>query len=350
MADATLRRAEGPAVWHGREMAQRTDWLVTLADDNIDELEAAATGLLADGRSLETIGVDDVSLPELDRLLADVASDVLTGRGFVLLRGLPVDRWDLDTTAAAYWIIGTRLGQPVSQNARGHLLGHVRDLGNDPTSPKTRIYTTRAAQEFHTDSCDVVGLLCLKPAAKGGASSLASSTAIYNEIVEKRPDLAHVLMQPFTVDRKGEVPDGKDPTYDLPIFHDFAGHITAIYARSFIRAAQSRSEVTRLTEAQNEAMDMVDALAASDAFRFDMDFRPGDMQFLHNHQILHARTAYEDHTDPAHKRHLLRLWLSARPGRKLPPGFAERYGPLDAGTVRGGIRVPGVKPVVSLTP
>ena len=106
----------------------------------------------------------------------------------------------------------------------------------------------------------------------------------------------------------------------------------------------------RLTEAQNEAMDMVDALAASDAFRFDMDFRPGDMQFLHNHQILHARTAYEDHADPAQKRHLLRLWLSARPGRQLPPGFAERYGPLDDGAARGGIRVPGVKPVVSLTP
>ncbi len=337
-------------MWHGPEMAQRSEWLVALSDDHIAELETAATGLLTEGRALETVGIDDVSLPRVDPLLAEVTSEVLNGRGFVLLRGLPVERWDLETTAAAYWMIGTRLGQAVSQNAQGHLLGHVRDLGNDPDSPKTRIYTTRAAQEFHTDSCDIVGLLCLKPAAKGGASSLASSTAIYNEIAATRPDLAHVLMQPFTVDRKGEVPDGKDPIYDLAIFHDFAGHITAIYARSFIRAAQSRPEVARLTAAQNEAMDMVDALAASDAFRFDMDFRPGDMQFLHNHQILHARTAYDDHIDPAHKRHLLRLWISARSGRPLPPGFAERYGPLDQGAVRGGIRVPGVRPVVSLTP
>jgi hypothetical protein len=157
-------------------------------------------------------------------------------------------------------------------------------------------------------------------------------------------------MQPFTVDRKGEVPAGKDQTYELAIFHDHAGEISAIYARSFIQAAQTRPDVARLTAAQTEAMDMVDALAASDRIRLDMDFRPGDMQFLHNHQILHARTAYEDFADPKRKRHLLRLWLSARHGRSLPPGFAERYGSVEPGRLRGGIRVPGVDPVVSLTP
>jgi hypothetical protein len=350
MPDSSLRRAVGPAVWYGDELARRDDWIVTLTGEHLAELQAAAHSLISSGTKLSDVKRDSVMLPGLDAMLAQIENDVVRGRGFVLLRGLPVEDWGLELTACAYWLIGSRLGDAVPQNAAGHLLGHVLDLGNDPDSPLTRIYTTAAAQEFHTDSCDIVGLLCLRPARKGGASSIASSTTIYNEIVRTRPELAAVLMQPFTVDRKGEIPIGKGATYRLAVFHDFDGEITAIYARSFIRAAQERPETTRLTPAQIEAMDLIDALAASDRVRLDMDFRPGDIQFLHNHQILHARTAYEDFADRKRKRHLLRLWLSARNGRPLPPGFAERYGTVEPGAIRGGIRVPGVDPVVSLTP
>jgi len=350
MPDNALRRAGGPAVWYGEDMACRDDWLVTLTNEHLAELHAAAHSLVSSGTKLSDVKRESVTLPGLDAMLAEIEHEVVRGRGFVLLRGLPVDLWTLELTACAYWLIGTRMGDAVPQNAAGHLLGHVRDLGNDPNSPLTRIYTTTAAQEFHTDSCDIVGLLCLRPARKGGASTIASSTTIYNEILATRPDLAKVLMQPFTVDRKGEVPNSKGPTYPLAIFHDFGGEISAIYARSFIRAAQQRPETPRLTAAQVEAMDLIDRLAASEKIRLDMDFRPGDIQFLHNHQILHARTAYEDFADPKRKRHLLRLWLSARNGRPLPDAFAERYGTVERGALRGGIRVPGVQPVVSLTP
>ena len=185
---------------------------------------------------------------------------------------------------------------------------------------------------------------------KGGASSIASSTTIYNEIVEARPDLAAALLQPYTIDRKGEIPPGKGPTYDLAIYHDHGGEITAIYARSFIRAAQTRPDVDQLSADRIAALDMVDELAASDRIRLDMDFRPGDIQFVHNHQILHARTSYEDYADPNKKRHLLRLWLSAHEGRPLPAPFAERYGTVETGKIRGGIRVTGVEPSVSIIP
>ena len=146
------------------------------------------------------------------------------------------------------------------------------------------------------------------------------------------------------------MPPGKKPTYRLPIVHDFAGHITTIYARAFIEAAQTRAETPRLTTAQTEALDLVDTLAESDDLRLDMAFRPGDIQFLHNHQILHARTPYQDWPEPERKRHLLRLWLSAHDGRDLPPGFAERYGPLAKGAVRGGIRVARQQPSAPLEP
>lgn len=350
MSDVNLRKAEGPAVWTGPEMATRDDWKVDLGPEHLAELESACAGLLGAGHDIAGVRREDAVMPALDRLMEGIAGDVRRGRGFVLLRGLLVARWSREMTALAYWLIGTRLGIAVPQNGKGHVLGHVRDLGDDPLSPMTRIYTTRAAQEYHTDSCDIVGLLCLRPSRSGGASSIVSSTTIWNAIVERRPDLARVLLEPFVLDRKGEVPPGKQATYPLPIFHDFGGHISALYARSFVRAAQARPETPRLTPQQEEAMDMVDCLAASDELRLDMDFRPGDMQFLHNHQILHARTAYEDWPEPERKRHLLRLWLSTPDGRPLPECFAERYGTVEPGAVRGGIRTAGQTPQAPLEP
>ncbi len=164
------------------------------------------------------------------------------------------------------------------------------------------------------------------------------------------PLQVHVLSEPFTVDRKGEVPPGKQATYQLPIFHDHGGAITAIYARAFIDAAQTREATPRLSERQIEALDLVDQLAGDDTLHLDMDFQPGDIQLLHNHQIFHARTPYEDWPEPELKRHLLRLWLSAHDGRDLPAGFAERYGTVERGKVRGGIRVEGVVPGAPLEP
>jgi hypothetical protein len=350
MPPETLHPASGPAVWYGPAMAQQSDWLHQLGPDQIDALEVAATTLLRDGREIASVTRADAELAILDPMLERIAGEVLEGRGFVLLRGLPVDRWDRATSAMAYWIIGTRLGIAVPQNAGGHLLGHVRDLGNNPADPMTRIYTTNARQEFHTDSCDIVGLLCLHPSKSGGASALASSTTIWNEVLDSRPDLARALTEPFTIDRKGEVPPGKQATYQLPIFHDHADAITAIYARTFIEAAQTRPDAPRLTPQQIEAMDLMDHLANDDAIRLDMDFQPGDIQFLHNHQILHARTPYEDWPEPERKRHLLRLWLSAHKGRDLPAGLADRYGTVEKGKVRGGIRVQGVTPSAPLEP
>jgi hypothetical protein len=276
---------------------------------------------------------------------------VVDGRGFVLLRGLPIEGLDRESFVRAFFGLGTYFGVARPQNRAGHLIGHVYDLGEDTSDPKTRLYRTNARQRFHVDSCDLVGLLCLQPARRGGASAIVSSTAIVDEIARKRPDLAAVLEAPFVYDRKGEIPAGKGPYYLMPIVHRHAGRTTVYFARDFIESAQKRfDDIPRLSPGQVEALDMIERLAESDDFRLDMDFRPGDMQFVHNHVVLHARTAYEDWDDPARKRHLLRLWLSAHGGRPLPAVFEERYGPLVEGQPRGGIYVPGFQPQIALDP
>jgi hypothetical protein len=335
------RLYEGQASWTGPEMARSQDWIYRFSEPDLEEIEAAVAGV--QGRGLDILNIDrrDFALPRLADRLREIQDDVVGGRGFVLLRGLPVERWSRLESALAFWGIGRHFGDPLPQNAKGHLLGHVKDIGKDPHNPADRVYQTSYRHLFHTDSCDIVGLLCLRQAKSGGLSRIVSSTSLYNEIERRRPDLAAVLAEPFTVDRKGEIPDGKGPYYQMSVFHHHAGRMTAIYARDFIEAAQRFADVSRLTDAQREAMDMLDDLADSPAFHLDMEFEPGDIQFLHNHQILHARTAYEDHPEPERRRHLLRLWLSAPNGRELPPVFAERYGEIAVGPPRGGIRVPG---------
>jgi hypothetical protein len=334
---------DGPAAWRGPELQDSRDWIYELEATEQAELLAAAEHSASQKVPLTDIGQADFPLPSLGEVLLRLQDEVVNGRGFVVLRGLPIENLSRELIARLYLGIGAWIGEAVPQNAQGHILGHVKDLGNDPIDPTTRIYTTTYRHLFHTDSCDIVALLCLHPAKTGGASAISSSTAIYNEIARQRPDLAQVLAQPFVVDRKGEIPAGKGPTYPMPICHHFGGYMTVMYPRDFIEVAQRRAETPRLTAQQIEAMDLVDALASSDEFRLQMDFRPGDVQFLHNHQILHARTSYEDHPEDHRKRHLLRLWLSVPTGRPLPPVFAERYGEIRVGKRRGGIVVPGAE-------
>ncbi len=332
---------EGPAAWYGADLTGSTEWMYHLSRCEVDEVDAAVATVLDGETEIVDVHRDDFPLPTLGPALSRIQEEVVNGRGFVLIKGLPVLRYSMQEAATAAWGIATYLGEAVPQNAKGHLLGHVKNIGHDPHNPLHRIYATNYRQPFHTDSCDVVGLVCLRPAKSGGLSSIASSVTIYNEMLERRPDLVEQLTRPFYVDRKGEVPQGKKDYYRMPVFNHYSGHLITIYARDFIEAAQRHREVPRLTARQLEALDMVDALVASDRVRLNMKLEPGDIQVLHNHQVLHARTSYEDHPQPERKRHMLRLWLSQPNGWPLPPIFGERYGRIEVGTRRGGIVVPG---------
>jgi len=222
------------------------------------------------------------------------------------------------------------------QNADGHLLGHVKDLGRSSLDPNARIYQTRERQTHHTDSCDVVGLLCLRTAKSGGLSSLVSSATIFNEMRRRRPDLLKVLLEPIETDRRGEVPEGGSPYFSIPVFNWHDGLLSAIYQRQYIESARRFPGVAPLSPVQIAALDLFDELANDQALNLTMDLRPGDIQLVHNHTILHDRTAFEDFSEPNRKRHLLRLWVAPPNARPLPEVFAERFGSVTSGD-RGGI-------------
>lgn len=333
----------GAAAWYGPDIAARSDWLMELSPADVAEVEAATMPLAAGEAEIAAITEEDFPLPKLGaRLKSRVATEVLNGRGFLLLRGLPVDRWTMRQSATAFFGLGGHLGSARSQNGKGHVLGHVQDLGLDVNDPNVRIYQTHERQTYHTDSCDIVSLLCLKTAKSGGLSALVSSTTIFNEMRRQRPDLVKLLFEPLATDRRGEVPEGQKPYFEIPVFSWYQGFLTAIYQRQYIDSAQRFPEAPRLTPQQIEALDMFDALANDPRLHLFMEFRPGDVQLVHNHTLLHDRTAFEDWAEPGKRRHLLRLWLAASGARPLPPVFAQRYGSTKVGD-RGGIIVRGTR-------
>jgi hypothetical protein len=339
-------RLDTPGAWYGPALAAQGGWIEPVSPAELGELAAAAEPWLArverDARALNDLTPEDFPLPTWASRVAGLMGELLHGRGFALLRGLPVERWGPRLSAVAFYVLGVHIGRPRTQNAAGHLLGHVRDVGLRSDDPNVRIYQTHERQTFHTDSCDIVGLLCLKTARSGGLSALVSSTTIFNEMRRQRPDLLKLLFEPAATDRRGEVPEGQKPYFEIPLFNWYQGYLSAIYQRQYIDSAQRFADAPRLSPAHIEALDMFDALTNDPKLNMFMEFKPGDVQLVHNHTILHDRTGFEDWPEPDKRRHLLRLWLAADKARPLPPVYAQRYGSIEIGN-RGGIIVLGTK-------
>jgi hypothetical protein len=174
-------------VWNAETVGAPETWTCVL-DDNIRKaIIDAATAMRERGVTLATATRADFDLDRLRPLLAAWTQELQHGRGFVLVRGFPVDQLDEETSVLAYFALGLQLGQPVSQDAAGALLGHVRDQGVPRTSPAIRRYATNERQDFHTDGADIIGLLCLQRARRGGESRIASAAAVYNEMLARDP-------------------------------------------------------------------------------------------------------------------------------------------------------------------
>jgi len=325
MTDIRTRPIDTPAVWTGAAMAARRDWVHILTPAEVADLDRAVVFARAREKPLDALTREDFPLTTLARAVERWLDELERGAGFLLVRGVPVERYGERDATLAYWGLGLHLGTAVSQNAAGDRLGHVRDFGIREREPSVRLYKTRERLGFHTDGADVIGLLCLRPAKSGGTSRIASSAAIYNEILRRRPDLVPVLYEPFPFDRNGEERAGEPPFFLLPLCRYADGWLRTFYIGWYIRDSQRHASAPRLRATQREVIDLIDEIAADPAVHLDMDFRAGDIQWLKNSVILHARTEYEDFEEPERKRHLLRLWLTSH------RAFADRDAQLNAG-------------------
>jgi hypothetical protein len=309
----SVQAVTAPRAWIGGDQVHRNDWVLPLNRKQIEELGRAVDSFRRSGLQFDAARPGDFDLPALEPLVRQIQDELRHGRGFVLVRGLNVDDYTLDELELIFWGIGVYLGVGVSQSEAGDRLGHVIDRGSTD-----RYYTAGGPIEFHMDPVDVVGLMCVRPAKEGGQSRIASSSAIHNVLLEERPDVLDILYRGFYCSRQGH---GETRTnWRVPVFASGTDGLESYFLPITIR--QAATEAAPLSDAEREAIEVLQEVAGRDRVCLDMDFCPGDIQFLNNRLIFHSRSDYRDHADPALRRLLLRLWL-------MMPGWPCRHPAMD---------------------
>jgi hypothetical protein len=325
-----------PSAWLGADIQNSDRWIHRLDPNEIAGIDAALAHFRATGKPLAAMARDDFPLPAFADAIGGMLTALEDGLGLYLLRGFPAMDYGVEELRAIYWGIGLYCGAAVSQSKRGDVLGDVRDLGTPHDGPEFRGYTSNGELTYHSDAADVTGLFCLRAAKRGGLSRIVSLAAIHNEILRRDPDLLEVLYGAYPWGLQGNEKPGEPSWYWQPVFAVDQGRFAGRYTRTHIRTAEMNPDAPDLSSMQKAALDLIDSIAAEDRFNVTMMFEPGDIQFLNNHLTLHTRTAFEDHDDPALKRHLLRLWLAPTNSRALPAGFAPFYRDIRPGVPRGG--------------
>jgi len=345
--DEFPKEITGPTVWKAEDYVDHPElWIHRFNEQEIEELSQAADAFIASSTPLTGIMKEKFPLPSMQAYLTSMRKELLDGKGFILFKGFPVERWGNHKSAVAYMGLGTYLGYFVSQNGLGHVLGHVKDTGADPTQiDKVRIYRTTARQFFHTDDCDIVGLLCIARALEGGESDIVSTHHVFNTLQREAPDVIETLTQPnWYFDRKGEVSVGQQQYVRQPVIYKETGPDGRVYTKwdpYFVKSLarfSSTGEIPPLSPAQQRAAQVLEDTCLRLALHMVLEI--GDIQFLNNSHVLHSRTAYKDYPAPAPRRHLMRLWLATpdtEGGWRLP--FID-----SSHKKRGGIQVNDTAP------
>lgn len=307
------RAIHSEAAWTAHSFGDEAVWTHELTGPEVSEIEASLASVRV---PMERMRAHHAPWPLLAQRIRAWRDQISGGRGFLRVRGVPVDRWSTEMAERFFWMLGQHLGRPGAQNGDGELLGHVRDQRLDRDG-EVRQYKTREAIHYHCDAADAVGLLCMRRAKSGGLSRIASSVTVFNHVLERRPDLAELLFEPMYYDSRGD--GGTDAFVARPAAFD-GERLRTFYHAEYMRTASRHPGVPALSRAQHELLDLYDELANDPALYLEMDLAPGDVQLISNHTVVHSRTAYADHEHLDERRHLLRLWLSL----ESPSGVTER--------------------------
>jgi len=314
--------------WLGAELVDDPGrWKVELPTAVRDELVELAARRGGRAPSL------DERAPAVGAATAEFVSrlrDMYTsGCYFAIVTGFPYE--PLDVARDVYWLLGLLLGDPVPQSPTpaGRAIGHLEDVAKPDWQ-----YESSMALDFHSDPADLVSMLCIRSAASGGVSYLASARTVHDLLVAQSPDLLAELYRPLQ-QAWLTVKETPKPWTAVPVFGFAAGDFSMRYDRGHTYAGQRHDVTPRLTPAQVKAMDAIDEILARPEVALEMTLRPGEMEVFNNAEILHARSAYGGAPEGA-GRLLLRLLLSYAESPELPAEYQELYGTTAAGTYRGG--------------
>ena len=309
-----LETIDDASAWKGPDLGPKDNFAINLEPRHIAAFDAALEAIAAGGITLDTMEREHFEVPEIAADIAGWFAEVQKGRGFVLVRGFPLDRYSQEQIELIYWGIGTHMGTGVSQSVLGDRLGHVTDhSGSDPNA---RAYRNARELGLHTDFSEIVSLFSLAKAKRGGLSRIASATTVHNEILKRDPALLEPLYEGFPYYRSGEQGPGEDPVtpWNVPVFSYIGGSLSARYIREYIDKGAAISG-RPLEGRALEAVDAFEHFANSPDIYLEMMLEPGEALFQNNFATMHARTGFEDDEAAGFKRHLLRLWLDVENGR-----------------------------------
>ena len=332
---ADFKPVSGPSAWIGDEIKQRASWNFTLTQKSVDELTHALEQTAA--LPLTEICREKFQLPTLEQKLLRIQHQLEHGSGATIMKGFPVDRYSPEEAERIFWGLSTHLGTAVSQSASGEKIFHVRDEGFKVGHPKARGPNTRKRLSFHTDRCDVIGFMCLQQAQSGGTNQLVSSAAVYNQILQERPDLLAELTSPYYYKRHNVDTQNHLPYCQQPIFSFRDGLFASAYLRVLIDRAYADHDVLPMTDTQLEALDLIDEVAGRPEMHVEFRQERGDIVLLNNWITYHRRTEFTDFEEARRRRHLLRIWLAVPNSRAVDEMFRANYGAVEAGAIRGGM-------------
>ena len=323
MKTRAFHKPAGKSVWFGSDLIKSDEWIFELPKHAIEEIDACLMRLKASGKPLEDIDASDVQLGSLDNVCKSIREEVATGRGFVVVRGLPAEKYSLDELSMIYWGIGSHFGHAMPQSFLGDRLGTIMDLSDEETDPaKRRGYHSGGAQHVHTDSCDIVSMLSIRPAQSGGEARLCSAHTVHNLMLEHCPGLLQVLYDGFFL--RGTDTDaaalGRPAFYGyrVPAYAYTDGWLNCSFVRGYVDRAVKAGDIS-LSAVEQAAVEAFAAFSNHPDVCLDTLLQPGDMQFVNNRTMLHGRAHFDDFPERDRRRFLLRLWLSVDSWPRMAP-------------------------------
>ncbi|KAL2816990.1 hypothetical protein BDW59DRAFT_152907 [Aspergillus cavernicola] len=295
---------------------RETPYLVILQDSHLVEIDAALRHFQALNQPLEALNSLTFPLPSLHSILRSTSDNLHSGYGFALVRGVPVERYTSKENMIIYLGISSHIapirgrqdhqfkGQPADV-----MVAHITDMRRPGEAQDFALPAYSDGEViFHTDSGDIVSLFVLSEPLRGGDSLLASGWTVYNALAETRPDLIRALAEdwPIPSAQQPGLVNNRPLLFHQPASETAPERVILQFSRRSFSGFGARSQMsTMLTPTQVEALNALHFLA--EKYHVTMELKRGDMQFLNNLSMLHARKSYED--DTKNRRHLLRLWL-----------------------------------------
>lgn len=281
-----------------------SEFIAKLSPESIDELR------------LNMANLQDKRINDFPLLSGNIKrlknEKIIHGVGLFIIDGNTFSGFTKSEVSNIYEIISMILGELLEQNIKGERIIKIKDKGKS-LSTGGRYHQTSDGGSYHTDgphwiqSPDIIGMLCVNPALKGGTSKFISAYTIHNEILKKGIDKLKPLYENFFFDKREKV--AKDlRTISKPVFNFVNDKLSCRFLKDYITTGHKIENVS-LSISQKLSLNLIKNISEDSKNSLSYNLETNDMVFSDNHRLFHGRTAFKDLDGSSKKREFLRVWI-----------------------------------------